>query len=291
VVVAIVLLLGLVTGYGAWYLAVGRYHTVPNVAGDSRETAIQQLRSAGFDVDSVIDQAYSETRAAGTVVGTHPDVGSHLLSGHSVRLVISRGAERFVVPEVAGHGYAEAEQAFAGIPVRLVRKDTADPTGKVAAGQVIRTDPGPATRVKRDSVVTVYVSTGPPIVAVPDVAGKTQDEAISMLTKAGFKPDVSQDYSDTVPAGTVIRQDPVGGSPAPKFSPVKLVVSQGPQLVTLPDIRNGTPLIVAQHRLEGLGLKVRVKRAFGGFLDAVVGMDPSAGTQVRLGSEVVLTVV
>jgi serine/threonine-protein kinase len=291
VVVAVVLLLGLMTAFGAWYLAVGRYHAVPDVAGDSRETAVQELRGAGFDVDSVIDQAYSETGPAGTVLGSRPDAGSHLLSGHSVRLVISRGPERFVVPPVAGQDYTAAEQAFAGIPVHLVRRDIADPTGKIAPGQVIRTVPGPTAKVKRDSAVTVFVSTGPPIVAVPDVVNKPQDEASTTLTKAGFKVDVSQDYSDTVAAGSVISEDPAAKSPVAKFSTVKLVISRGPPLVTLPQIRNGTPLIIAQHRLEGLGLKVRVKRAFGGFLDTVVGMDPGAGTEVRLGSEVVLTVV
>ena len=291
IVVAIILLLGLLTGYGAWYLAVGRYHQVPEVSGSSRATAVNLLRDAGFDVDPAIDQAYSETVAAGTVLGSEPDAGSHLLGGHSVRLVISRGAERFVVPQVAGVDYAAARQAFAGLPVRLVRRDTADGTGKIGPGRVLRTDPGPTSKVKRDATVTVYVSTGPPIVAVPGVVTKNQDEADTALTKAGFKIDVRQDYSDTVPAGTVISQDPPAGSSVAKFSTVNLVVSQGPKLVTLPSIRNGTPLILARNRLEGLHLKVRVKRAFGGFLDTVVGMDPGAGTQVREGSEVVLTVV
>jgi serine/threonine-protein kinase len=261
------------------------------VAGESRATAVDQLRSAGFTVDPVIDQAFSETAAVGTVLGSHPDAGSHLLGGHSVRLVISRGAERFVVPQVAGRGYAEAQRAFAAIPVRLVRRNTADDTGKIAPGQVIRTDPSPTSRVKRDSVVTVYVSTGPPIVAVPDVVNKSQDEASSTLTGAGFKLNLEQDYSDTVPAGSVIRQDPSAKSSVAKFSTVNLVISQGPLLVTLPQIRNGTPVGDAQARLEALHLKVRIKRAFGGFLGTVVGMDPGAGTQVRQGSEVVLTVV
>ena len=290
-VVAVILLLGLMTGYGAWYLAVGRYTEVPDVAGASRATAVAALRSAGFSVDSAVDQEFSETVAAGVVLGSRPDAGSHVLSGHSVRLVISSGAERFVVPQVAGRPYAEAEQAFAGVPVRLVRRNTADPTGKVDPGRVIRTDPAPTAKVKRDSVVTVYVSTGPPVVTVPDVVDKTQDEASSTLTKAGFKLAVTQDYSDTVPTGSVIRQDPVARASVAKFSTVNLVVSRGPRLITLPQIRNGTPVALAQDRLERLGLTVRIKRAFGGFLGTVVGMDPAAGTQVRPGTEVVLTVV
>ncbi len=290
-VVALVLLLGLLTGYAAWYLAVGRYSRVPQVTGSSRATAVNLLRGAGFEVDPAVEQAYSETTAAGLVLASHPDAGSHVLSGHSIQLVISRGPERFVVPQVAGQDYTAAEQAFAGMPVRLVRRNTADDTGKIAPGQVIRTDPGPAAKVKRNSAVTVYVSTGPPIVTVPDVVNRTQNDASSALTDAGFKIDAGQDYSDTVPAGTVISQDPQARASVAKFSTVKLVVSQGPKLVTLPSIRNGTPLIIARNTLERLHLKVKVKRAFGGFLDTVVGMDPPAGTQVREGSEVTLTVV
>ncbi|HEY0169026.1 MAG TPA: Stk1 family PASTA domain-containing Ser/Thr kinase [Jatrophihabitans sp.] len=291
VVVTIVLLLGLLTGYGAWYLAVGRYHEVPTVAGASRATAVQQLRDAGFTVDPTVDQAFSETAAAGAVLGTHPDAGTHLLGGRSVRLVISSGAERFTVPQVAGRDYAEAQQSFAEIPVRLVRRNAADGTGKLAPGKVIRTEPQPTSKVKRDSVVTVYVSTGPPIVPVPDVRDQSQDQASATLTKAGFKLALGQEHSDTVPAGSVIRQDPSAKSSVAKFSTVNLVISQGPRLVTLPQIRNGTPIAEARGRLEALGLKVRVKRAFGGFLGTVVGMDPGAGTQVRPGAEVLLTVV
>jgi len=290
-VALLVILLGLVTGYAAWYVAVGRYSKVPQVAGSSRSTAVNLLRAAGFSVDPAVDQAYSETTAAGLVLASEPDAGSHLLNGHSIRLVISRGPERYVLPQVAGQDYAAAQQAFAGMPVRLVRRDTPDGTGKIASGRVIRTDPGPAAKVRRNSAVTVYVSTGPPIVTVPDVVDKSQADANATLTEAGFKVDAGQDYSDTVPAGSVISQDPQARASVAKFSTVKLVVSQGPKLVTLPQIRNGTPLIIARNHLERLHLKVKVKRAFGGFLDTVVGMDPAAGTQVREGSEVVLTVV
>ncbi len=291
VTVLVILLLGLLTGYGAWYLAVGRYHRVPNLVGEARTAAADQLRGAGFTVDPVIEQAYSETAQSGTVMATHPDPGAHLLGGHSVRLVVSRGAERFVLPQVTGRSYAQAQQAFAGIPVQVVRSDTSDGTGKLAPGQVIRTDPRPASKVKRDSVVTVYVSTGPPIVAVPDVGEQTQDQATSTLTGAGFKVKVDHAYSDTVAAGSVISQDPSAKSGVAKFSSVNLVVSKGPELVTLPQISNGTPVGDARAQLEALHLKVKIKRAFGGFLGTVVAMDPGAGTQVRPGSQVQLTVV
>jgi serine/threonine-protein kinase len=290
-VILIILLLGLLTGYGAWYFAVGRYHQVPNLSGQAQSLAVQELRSDGFTVNPVMDSAFSETAPTGIVVGTHPDAGTHLLGGKSVQLVISKGAERFTVPSVAGRGYGQAQQAFAGIPVRLNRVDAADPTGKIPAGSVIRTDPAAGSKVKRDATVIVYTSTGPPIVQVPKVTGQPQATATGTLTAAQFTVKTSQDYSTSVPAGSVISQDPAAGASVPKFSAVNLVISQGPPLVTLPQISNGTSLDDARATLENLHLKVKVKRVFGGFLDKVVGMDPKAGTQVPVGSQVTLTVV
>jgi eukaryotic-like serine/threonine-protein kinase len=287
----VVLLLGLLTGWGTWYLTVGRYHQVPNVGGQSQSAAIQLLRKDGFTVTSAVAQDFSETVPAGRVLRSEPAAGAHLLGGKPVELVLSEGPERFIVPTVAGQPYAAAQQAFGDLPVRLDRKDVADGTGKIAAGSVIRTEPAADAKVKRNQAIVVYVSTGPPIVSVPGVTGQSQDDATNGLHKAAFKVDSSQDFSDHVPAGTVISQDPISGAQVPKFSTVHLVVSQGPPLVTLPQIPNGTSAQDAKRTLEGLHLKVKFKRVFGGFLNKVVGMDPGAGKQVAVGSTVTLTIV
>ena len=287
----LVLLLGLLTGWGAWYLTVGRYHQVPDVAGQSQSAAVNLLRQDGFTVSSAVLQDYSETVPAGRVLRSDPLAGSHLISGKSVQLVLSKGAERFTVPNVAGKPYSAAEQAFGDIPVRLSRKEVADDTGKIAAGSVIRTDPGPDARVKRNQVVTVYVSTGPPIVTVPKVTGQSQGAATNTLQQASFKVATTQTFSEQVPAGTVISQDPGSDARVPKFSTVNLVVSKGPPLVTLPHIANGTSAEDARRTLEALGLKVKFKSVFGGFLHEVVGMSPKGGKQVPIGSQVTLTIV
>jgi len=284
------LLLGLATGFGAWWLAVGRYHTVPALVGQSQSAATELLRTDGFSVDPAVDQQYSETLATGIVITTDPGAGSHVLGGKFVKLVVSKGQERFLVPSVAGQSYSQAQQAFDAIPIQLVRSDAADDTGKIPTGQAIGTDPAAGAKVKRGQVITVFVSTGPPVITVPDVKNKTKVDANSTLTQAGFTAAFTQDFSDTVPTGMVLSQSPDGGT-AVKFSTVHVVVSKGPPLVTLPQIPNGTPIGEAKKLLQDLGLKVKVEKAFGGFLGQVVGMNPSAGTQVAKGSEVTLTSV
>jgi serine/threonine protein kinase/beta-lactam-binding protein with PASTA domain len=289
IVVLIVLLLGLLTGYGAWWLAVGRYHEVPNLTGQSESLATKRLVDGGFKVQPVVEQRFSETVVTGTLITTDPGPGSHLLSGKSVKLVVSKGAERYKVPTATG-SFDQASQALKAIPVQIARKDVTDDTGKVPAGQVMRTDPPAGTTVKRDQTVTVYVSTGPPSVDVPDVKNRKKDKANDLLANAGFKVAFTEDFSETVDEGLVISQTPDGGTAA-KFSTVNLVVSKGKPLVTLPDIPNGTDADAARATLEQLGLKVKFNKQFGGFLNKVVAMDPKAGSQVRKGDEVLLTVV
>lgn len=291
ILVVLILVLGVLTAYGSWYLAVGRYHQVPSVDGQSKTIATTQLRTAGFDVSPDIDLEYSETAPAGTVLGTHPDAGAHLLGGKSVQLVLSKGAERFLVPNVAGKPYDRAQEAFSGIPVRLKRSNTSDGTGKVAAGRVLRTAPTSAAKVKRDTVVTVYVSTGPPVLAVPDVTGSGQDDASGTLSDAGFKVEVTQDFSTSVPQGSVIRQNPTSAGSAPKFSVVTLVVSKGPPVVAIPKIHIGESVKDATSALEAVGLKVETKK----LADAVIfhevwSVSPKSGNEVPLGSTVTLTI-
>jgi serine/threonine protein kinase/beta-lactam-binding protein with PASTA domain len=290
IVVLIILLLGALTGYGAWWLAVGRYHEVPQLSGLSQAAATKRLSDGGFSVSSAVNRQFSETVAAGTVLGTDPSAGSHLLSGKSVTLIVSKGQERYKVPAVSGT-FDQARQTLQTIPeVQVTQQLKADDTGNIASGQVMGTDPAAGISVKRGQAIIVFVSSGPPSVDVPDVKGKKKDEAESKLTDAGFKVGFSEDYSDTVPEGRVISQSPDTGS-AVKFSTVSVVVSKGPPLVTIPEITNGTNADDAKAQLEGLGLKVKIDKQFGGFLNQVVAMDPKAGQQVPKGTEVKLTVV
>ena len=293
--IALVVILGLLTGWAAWYFTVGRYHQVPSVSGQSQSAATAILRKDGFSVNSQLDQAFSETVASGVVLGTHPNAGTHVLNGKLIQLVVSKGPERFVVPASAGQTYDQFQRAIGSMPVQLERKDLADSTGKIPAGTIIRTSPAAGVKVKRNSAIQVFVSTGPPIIAVPGVTNQTQDDATSTLTQAGFKVDATaSDYSTTVPSGSVISQDPSSGATVPKFSTVKLVISKGPPTVTIPDIPSGSDANDAVNALQGLGLNVQVVKKHKGLLDfssyVVDTISPGPGAVVPKGSTVILTV-
>jgi serine/threonine-protein kinase len=289
VVVVVVLLLGALTGYGAWWFAVGRYHQVPNTGGMSQSAATKRLVDAGFTVNPTVARQYSEN-AAGTVLATDPGAGSHVLNGKVITLIVSRGADRFTVPAVSGT-FQQAQRALQSIPeVRVVQSLIADETGKTPAGQVLRTDPPAASTVPHGQVVTVFVSTGPPVLDVPDVKNRDKNDADSALTKAGFKTAFTEDFSDTVPEGKVISQSPDGGT-AVKFSTVNMVVSKG-KGVAIPPIPSGSDAAAAKASLEDLGFDVKINKKPKGIFDfsgyTVDRVDPPSGTVIREGSKVAL---
>jgi serine/threonine protein kinase/beta-lactam-binding protein with PASTA domain len=293
IIVIVVLLLGLATGAGAWYFVAGRYERVSNVVGQPQGLAVQALNSQGLKVDPTVRKQFSETVAAGDVISTSPGASSRVLHGRIVELVVSQGQERFTLPSVAKKTFAQAKQALTSSPVTVTESDTADDT--VGKGLVIRTDPAAGTKVKRDQVITVFISTGPPVIAVPNVVGGSQAAADAALTKAGFKPSYTQDFSDTVPTGVVISQTPTGSTPAVKFSAVAVVISKGVQMVTIPQIAVGSNDDVAKSTLDGLGLDATIKKRhksifdFSDYAHQVVSVDPPSGTSVRIGTVVVIT--
>jgi serine/threonine-protein kinase len=290
IVIVLILLIGFGTGYGAWWVVVGRYHEVPNLVGQAQSAATSLLIGSGLAVNPSVDHQFSEQVSVGNVVATRPRAHSHVLGDKSVQLVLSKGPERYTIPPLAGRSLSDARSALRTFPVRVVTRQI--PHDSVPAGQVIGTKPPQASSVKRDSVITVSVSTGPPIIAVPDVTNKPSEVAEEALTHAGFAMTSTEAFSDTVASGSVISQSPTGTAEARKASAVAVVLSKGPELVQVPDIARGTPLGQARATLKAAGFTVKVAPLAGAVIfGAVWSLVPSGGSQLPKGSEVTLKIV
>ena len=205
------------------------FEIVPDVVGMTQSAAVSAITSAGLAVGTVTHD-YSDTIPAGSVISQNPAGGVSVPFGSAVDLVISGVPEIVAVPELVGLPQSEAEWtiAAAGLAIGTVTHDYSD---TVAAGLVISQDPVGGTAVPIGSAVSIVVSLGQPVV-VPNVVGMTQAaaegaiEAVDSLTA-----NVSTGYSDTVAAGLVISQSPVGGTAVPIGSTVRIVVSLGQPVV------------------------------------------------------------
>jgi serine/threonine-protein kinase len=149
-----------------------------------------------------------------------PAADTTVEAGTEVDLVVSAGSETVTMPDVLGQSErdATAQLTALGLNVESVPQDSDAPQGTV-----VDTEPRPASEVEAGATVTIYVSNGPQ--EVPNVVGMDEDEAEQTLEDAGF--DVQVEHDTTTPAerGTVLRQEPGGGSEAPRGSTVTITVS------------------------------------------------------------------
>ena len=287
----VVVLLGTATGFAGWWFAAGRYARVPSVGGEPRATAVAALHRAGFD-EVTVTNVNDEHVPSGAATGTKPHGNSKVRRHAHITLFISTGPKLYALPDVNGRSEADARAALGKLPIRV--SSARRPSDTVPAGTVIGTTPAGGARVRSNQSVTIVVSSGPPILTVPDVTNRSRDDAIAMLHNMGFKVDVSEQFDDNVPQGNVISQDPHGNSHLAKGQTVTLVVSKGPNFIDVPQV-SGMSRDQARKTLEQAGLKVKVKKVFGGRLDITVGLeiDPSdqnASGQVRRGATVTIDV-
>jgi eukaryotic-like serine/threonine-protein kinase len=168
-----------------------------------------------------------------------------------------------------------------------VEKESSD---TIPVGEVVHQDPGPGIRIGKGSTVTIFVSTGKPKVTVPDVRGKTLSDAISLLNDVHLDADPHDVFSATAPAQTVVGQAPAGGLQVFTNSKVRLNVSQGPKLLTVPNVV-GQPFANAESQLKGAGFGVtRKDERSDQPKGEVVTTDPQGGASIAKGSMVTVTV-
>ncbi len=280
--VAVVLLAG-------WYVALGRWTTTPALAGMSRAEAGAAAERAGLEV-TLGGKDFSDTVPAGDVLRTDPDRDERIARGDTVALVLSAGAERYEVPDVAGLAVDTAEQRLRAtrLSTGAVRERWSD---RYAEGTVVAQGTDAGTSVPVDTGVDLVVSRGPRPLEVPDHTGDPVRVAAVDLRETGFVVEVAQKvFDDTVPAGNVLSQTPSSGT-GYRGDTVELVVSKGPELVSVPDVV-ATGVVAARETLEEAGFDVEERRSATYIgLGYVVAQSPSSDELVPPGSTIVLSLV
>ena len=210
-----------------------------------------------------------------------------LLTGAAVAAFLLTRPEQVTVPQSVGKPATTAVQTLAseGLKWKILQVKSTQ-----TVGVVVRQDPTAGQRIDKGSTVKLYVSNGPGFTSVPDVGGKTQAKAIKLLKKQGLFANIQQEHSSTVPAGIVIRTDPPALSQVNVGSRVDLFVSNGPQLVTVPDVV-GQQKPDAQAKLQDASLRVTVHEAPSSKPKGqVFAESPTAGSQLPINSRVTITV-
>ncbi|MGV9679391.1 Stk1 family PASTA domain-containing Ser/Thr kinase [Nocardia sp. NPDC003482] len=279
----IVVALALLLGIGGWWLGVARYSAVPPIAGLDTAKATTALQDAGFA--TTVRNRASDIIPVGGVVGTDPAAGTRALKGSTVAILISSGKPQ--VPQFQpGQDVKTVEQAIRDAGLRPV--DGGEIADTAPKGSVAQLDPAPGTVLPTNASVKVVRSKGSQPIKVPDVRGKTVDEARAALQKVGLVVgDTRGEFDPKIKSGQVIGTDPAANQSALSGQTVALIVSDA---IEIPDV-TGMTAASARAQLEGMGLKVVLNNVFSTDRGTVRVQTPFAGSQVEPGATVTLTVL
>lgn len=278
---------------------------VPNVVGLDTDRARQALARRDLDVRDVAEHRYGvgeRGEPAGVVIATGPPAGTVVERESAVALTMA-AYESLPVPDVRGRSLESAtavlrRAGFLATPTVVERASSA------STGSVVFQEPAPRALRSLDQPIALTLAT-PLFVEVPDVTGASVSDAAAAIREAGQAavaavgrdrgiPGLAMGSVTTVDEpgepGTVLRQEPVGGTHAPLFGGVDLWIVEGAR-VPVPDLV-GSSEREATRALAAVGLRLgqRATRIAPDEAGNVVGQAPEAGVRLPAASAVDVTV-
>ena len=185
------------------------------------------LESKKYDFEFYKEEKFSSEKAEGVVIEQNPKPGKMVYSNSRVKLVVSKGPERLIVPDYQNMNYTQYTQLLTQMGLSYVPMPIYDDSTPVDI--VCNTNPQPRQEVQLGEVIEVYYSLGPKtkdlvmrnFVNMPLVSAKSELESIGITIAEATQVDSNK------PEGTIISQEPPYGTKLTKDTVVKFTVSNG----------------------------------------------------------------
>ncbi len=254
---ALLALLALAGGVLAWQNTRPDVSAVPDLTGMRQGEALNQIGP----FKGAIEEEASETVEAGVVVRTDPVAATTLEHGKTITIFVSTGPAPRALPELAGLTVPEATAALDELGLVIIQSDPV--FDEVVLSGVIISWSVPAAptltagaTVTKGTTVQVVASAGPAPRVVPDLTNIAAADAAAALQALDLVyAQVADEFSNTVPVGSVIRQDLPPGSEAARGATVTVALSKGPDLVSVPPLL-GLDYNAIVAAVQGAGLVV-----------------------------------
>lgn len=225
--------------FGAYKIISGtKGSTVPDLVNKTTDEAIQELLNLELKASDEIEYSLSDEIEEGRVIMTDPEKGTFVAKNSEVKLIVSIGSSggNIAVPNVVNKDFDDAISQIMALELNYSVKEEA--SDKFEAGKVIRQTPVAGTKLNKNDIVTLHVSTGPRSMAtqapatiqkveVPNVIGMGREQAESELNARGLILGAVTRGASSVPEGTIISQSPDSSKTAAKGSSVSIVLSSG----------------------------------------------------------------
>ena len=264
----------------------GQFEAVPNPNGgvetktraEQRAKAAQERKKKQIIIASVV----------GSIVVLLAVIGIFFaLNGHK------NTADLVSVPDftdTSNISQARVEEQLKALGLKLDARD--DSTSSQPKGTITKQNPKGGKKVAKGSTVSVWFSTGPQAVSVPDVSGKTQEEAKGILEAAGFKiGNVMTVDSASIEKDKVVNTNPAAHSKQTKGTIITLYISSG--MTKIPDglVGQAKDSVIAQLKQAGL-TQITIESEYSDSVQsgAVTRIDPGSGSTVEAGTAVTIWV-
>ena len=205
---------------------------VPNLIGTPLDEAREILREAKLSVqmDYQTNIDYSEN----TVFDQEPRAGAKLEPAETVRLWVSKGTGPMTLIKVIGDSVGDAVRDLEAMGLRVDTLELEDPVQP--AGQVIDQNPVAGSEITPGTRVILFVSKGPAVEQIPDLENRPVLAAMNIISQLGWLASTSEEASETIPEGLVIRTEPPAQSKLSPGSRVEIVISSGLPVMVVPSV-------------------------------------------------------
>jgi serine/threonine-protein kinase len=217
-------------GVATYFLTRPSKRAVPAVVNEIVAVAQAQLQNDGFTPNLIYR---SDTATKDLVIGQFPLAGTRAKTGSTVTLTVSTGPGSVTVPSVQDLPRADAVKSIKDVGLKVDRTQSQS-SATVAAGSAINTDPPAGTSLAAGSKVTLFVSSGPAPVNVPNLTGLSKTDAESRLSALNLNFSTVSQPSSTAPVDTVISQSATGN--VPPGTTIELVIATAPTTATVPGV-------------------------------------------------------
>ena len=205
---------------------------VPNLIGTPLDEAREILREAKLSVqmDYQTNIDYSEN----TVFDQEPRAGAKLEQAETVRLWVSKGTGPMTLIKVIGDSVGDAVRDLEAMGLRVDTLELEDPVQP--AGQIIDQNPVAGSEITPGTRVILFVSKGPAVEQIPDLENRPVLAAMNIISQLGWLASTSEEPSEIIPAGLVIRTEPQAQSKLSPGSRVEIIISSGLPVMIVPSV-------------------------------------------------------
>ncbi len=230
--------------------------TTPNLVGMYYSQVLSDPAYADFNIVEG-EYVYNESIDAGKIIEQTPEKNRKIDVGGTITVTISRGAKTFQLPDYVNMEARQVKIELERLGITCV-ENTPEFNDDVPNGYVLRTEPAVGTSLTAGDTVTLTVSKGPEVVLVemPDLMGRSESEALTLLEAAGlnWEPVVYEEYDGT--PGQVIYQSVEAHTEVEKGITVAFTISIEPALP--PDVTISFPIQLVETDYETVEVWVMV---------------------------------